>query len=225
MSLSSATLSAIQQAGAAAYAADAELKSAVKDYAVRVNAAMSANPYGLGNDTLFENWKVVARLSQTLSGIEQELKKVHHVASELIADDQPRVHEIPALAAPAESVAMVPGHHLDLATTDVVAKRRKTTGSYETRARKLRVGSLSANRIDAASSRAELGGNPAKLLRHLKTVLHPKGFTAINQTVIGHATGIPLGSMTAAIKKLVNRGHITTGPSGGFKLTKREGSK
>src|SRR5450830_1496137 len=100
MSLSSATLSAIQQAGAAAYAADTELKNAVQDYAARVNAAMSANPYGLGNDALFENWKVVARLSQTINGIEEELKKVYRVASELIADDQPSVREIPALAAP-----------------------------------------------------------------------------------------------------------------------------
>ena len=52
MSLSSATLSAIQQAGAAAYAADAELKNAVKGDAAPVNAAMSANPYGLANDAL-----------------------------------------------------------------------------------------------------------------------------------------------------------------------------
>ena len=225
MSLSSATLAAIQQAGAAAYAADAELKNAVKEYAARVNAAMSANPYRLGNDALFENWKVVARLSQTLSGIEQELTKVHHMASELIVDDQPRVHEIPALAAPAEAVAKVLGHHLDLATTDVVAKRRKKTGSYETRARKIRAETPSHNTNDAATSRLELGGNSAKLLRHLKTVLHPKGFTAINQTTIGHATGIPIGSMTAAIKKLMHSGHIMSGPTGGFKLAKLGVSK
>ena len=96
MSLSSSTLAAIQQAGAAAYTADAELENAVKEYAARVNAAMSANPYGLGNDAPLENWKVVARFSQTLSGIELELKKIHHMASELTVDDQPRVHEIPA---------------------------------------------------------------------------------------------------------------------------------
>ncbi len=223
MSLSSATLSAIQQAGAAAYAADAQLKNAVRGYAARVNAAMSANPYGLGNDALFENWKVVARLSQTLSGIEQELKKVHHVASELIADDQPRVHQIPALSAPAESVAMVARHHLDLATTDVVPKRRKKRGLNKVRARKIRAGSHSPATLGAPTSRPKLGGNSARLLRHLKTVLQTNGFTAINQTGTGRATGIPLGSMTAAIKSLVHSGHLVIGPTGGFKLRKLEG--
>lgn len=223
MSLSSATLSAIQQAGAAAYAADAQLKNAVKDYAARVNAAMSANPYGLGNDALFENWKVVARLSQTLSGIEQELKKVHHVASELIADEQPRVHQIPALAAPVEAVAMVPRHHLDLATTDVVVKRRKKTGSSEVRARKIGADSPAPATIDAPRSRPKLSGNSVRLLRHLKTVLQTNGFTAINQTGIGRATGIPLGSMTAAIKRLVHSGYLVVGPTGGFKLGKLGG--
>ena len=134
MSLSSATLSAIQQAGSAAYAADTELKNAVKDYAARVNAAMSANPYGLGNDALFENWKVVARLSQTMSGIEEELKKVYRVASELIADDQPSVRELPALAAPKKpSAGQALGRQQDLTTTDVVVKRKKKTATSKTR--------------------------------------------------------------------------------------------
>ena len=108
-SLSGVTLSTIQPArSAAAYAADVELKNAVEDDAARVNAAMSANPYGLGNDALLKNWKVVARLSQTLIGIEPKLKDVHHGATELITADQPRVHEIAALAAPSDSVATVP---------------------------------------------------------------------------------------------------------------------
>ena len=54
MSLSNSTLSAIQKAGAAAFTADVKLKSAVKEYAERVNAAIATNPYNLGNDALFE---------------------------------------------------------------------------------------------------------------------------------------------------------------------------
>lgn len=86
MSLSNSTLSAIQRVGGAAFTADAKLKKSVRQYAERVNAAMAANPYGLGNDALFENWKGVARLSQTLAGIEEELRKVYRVARELTED-------------------------------------------------------------------------------------------------------------------------------------------
>ncbi|OHC78148.1 MAG: hypothetical protein A3H24_07225 [Rhodoferax sp. RIFCSPLOWO2_12_FULL_60_11] len=219
MSLSSATLSAIQQAGSAAYAADTELKNAVKDYAARVNAAMSANPYGLGNDALFENWKVVARLSQTISGIEEELKKVYRVASELIADDQPSVRELPALAAPKRpSAGQALGRQQDLTTTDVVVKRKKKTAASKTRKLKTKANSRPSKPTGTATSPVELGGNAAKLLQHLKALLDANKFTVINQTAVGQATGIPLGSMTAAIKKLTASGAIMAGPTGSFKL-------
>lgn len=219
MSLSSATLSAIQQAGSAAYAADTELKNAVKDYAARVNAAMSANPYGLGNDALFENWKVVARLSQTISGIEEELKKVYRVASELIADDQPSVRELPALAAPKRpSAGQALGRQQDLTTTDVVVKQKKKTAASKTRKLKTKANSRPAKPTGTATSPMELAGNAAKLLQHLKTLLDADKFTVINQTAVGQATGIPLGSMTAAIKKLTASGAVMAGPTGSFKL-------
>jgi DNA-binding MarR family transcriptional regulator len=41
----------------------------------------------------------------------------------------------------------------------------------------------------------------------------------INQTEVAKKTGIPLGSMTAAIKKAVDKGLITIGPAGSLKLT------
>ena len=100
MSLTSSTLAAIQKVGAAAFTADEKLRKEVGQYAERVHAAVINNPYNLGNDNLIENFKVVARLSQTLAGIESELKKVYQVASELTGDDQPIVQDLPALAAP-----------------------------------------------------------------------------------------------------------------------------
>lgn len=72
------SLSAIQTAGAAVHAADTALKSAVQTYADHVRQSMSQNPFDLNTDSLFEEWKTVARLSQTLEQIEAELRKVHH---------------------------------------------------------------------------------------------------------------------------------------------------
>ena len=218
MSLSNSTLSAIQKAGAAAFTADVKLKNAVKEYAERVNAAMVTNPYHLGNDALFENWKVVARLSQTIAGIEEELKKVYQVASELIADDQPLVVQVPALAAPTPSSEQSVYSQNDMTPTDVLVKTKKKPSKPSTRAS---IASPSPAKLAGTSgNRMELSGNAAKLLQHLEHMLNANEFTVIHQTTIGQETGIPLGSMTAAVKKLIESGQIIAGPTGSFMLAK-----
>ena len=110
------------------------------------------------------------------------------------------------------------GHQQDLTTTDVVVKRKKKTTTSKTRKLKSKANLRPAKPTGTATSPVELGGNAAKLLQHLKTLLDADKFTVINQTAVGQATGIPLGSMTAAIKKLTEGGEIVAGPSGGFKL-------
>ena len=205
MPLSNTTLSAIQQAGAAVFAADLELKNAVKDYAERVHAAISANPYSLGNDAMFENWKVVARLSQTLTGIEVELKKVFHLASDLLADDLPTVMQLSAPGTPMPDTAFSANLQDDMLPTDVVAKTRKAP-------------SKRAARGPAAGQPMVPGGNAGKLLRYLQGVLRSDEFTVISQTSTAHQVGIPLGSMTAAIKRLIADAQIIAGPAGSYKL-------
>jgi hypothetical protein len=238
MSLPQTTLSTLQQAGASVFAADAALKNAVKDYAERVNAAMSINPFGLGNDGLFENWKLVARLSQTVAGIEEELKKVYQLATELTAEDGPAVHSLPALASPTQpTAAAVPGQP-DMVPTDVVVKTRKKKATASASAAKpspkpvgkpvakpvaqaavAPVAKKAPTRPAAAPGAPQApGGNPARLLRHLEGVLNSNEFSAINQSACGLATGIPLGSVNAAVKKLIETGRLVAGPAGSFKL-------
>ena len=123
MSISTSTLNAIQKVGAAAFTADDKLKKEVQSYAERVNLAMLKNPYNLGNDALIEAWKVVARLAKSMMGIEEELKNIHRIASELTQDDQPSVRETPALAAPV--VKQKKAKKVDEAVTTVKVKGKK----------------------------------------------------------------------------------------------------
>ncbi len=120
MSISLSTLTAIQKVGAAAFTADEKLKKEVQSYAERVNLAMLKNPSHLGNDALIEAWKVVARLAKSMMGIEEELKNIHRIATELTQDDQPSVRDTPALEAP---VAKKPkAKKIDAAVTTVKVK-------------------------------------------------------------------------------------------------------
>jgi hypothetical protein len=125
MSISISTLTAIQKVGAAAFSADEKLKKEVQSYAERVNMAMVKNPYNLGNDALIDAWKVLARLSKTMMGIEEELKTMHRIASELTQDDQPSVRDTPALAAPVSKKEAT--KKVDAAVTTVKVKTKAKT--------------------------------------------------------------------------------------------------
>lgn len=212
MTLSISTLAAIQKVGAAAFSADTKLKAAARDYAERVSAAITENPDKKGNDSLIENWKIVARLSQTLEGIEEELKKVYQVASQLVADDQPSQRDVPVPAAPARST----GKSGDDTPAPLRVKAKKKAVLP-----KVKVGKVKASKSkvgDGAARPLANGSNPAKLLARLEGLLNANEFTGISQTLVAKETGIPLGSMTAAIKKLVETGWLVIGPNGSLKL-------
>lgn len=274
MSLSSSTLAAIQKVGAAAFVADEKLRTEVKEYGDRVHAAIKKNAYSLGNDTLIENWKVAARLQQTLMGIEQELKKVYQVAADLTADDQPVVGDMPTLATPRAAAKKGGGRSAvaapapvkdtakknaakvgkpaaaakaasktravsppDLSPTDVVVKPKKKTAAPKAAAPKAattkavapkavapkaKAGKAKAKAAVAPGKSAALGANPTKLLAYFARTLNTGDFSAVNQTMTAQETGIPLGSMTAAIKKLIETGRILSGADGSLKLVASE---
>jgi hypothetical protein len=203
MSLASSSLAAIQQAGAAVYAADADLKQATQSYAERVATAMDQNPFGLGNDALFENWKRVARLSQSMAAIEAELKKIYFLAEDLVGDGASLVSTLPALAAPQDET-----------TTDVEVKSTTRSGVR----RRLSDRRVSATRVNALPGNTKLPGNAARLLQHLETLLNTEEFRLIKQTASAQVVGMPLGSVSAAIKNLLASGHLIAGSAGGFKL-------
>ncbi len=206
MSLNKELLATIQKAGAAVFEVDAQLKLAAKNYGERVQAAVGSNPFHLGNDTLFENWKMVARLSKTVAAMEEDLKNVYQMAGAL-SDVEPSVPELmPALSAPTPEVSAKAATPFvadsSLAATDVRIKRKKKIAAAKPRP------------VQATP----LPANAARLLKHLRYVLKTKGFAAINQTAVAKATGIPMGSMTAALKRLVVAGHVQANDDGQFKL-------
>lgn len=204
MPLPSQTLAAIQTAGAAIYAADAELKKSVQDYADQVKAAMLGNPFDLGNDTLFEDWKTVARLSQAITQIEAEFKKIYSAASDLSAGSRSGIAVMPTLTGPALSASADLEVVKDIDATDAVIKRApKKLKRVATRKQ--------ANR--------PLRGNTLTLLEHLVQVLNPTDFVKINQAAVAKDIGLAKGSIGASIAKLVQTGHLVTGPTGAFKLS------
>jgi hypothetical protein len=206
MALPAQTLAAIQAAGAAVYAADAALKEAVQSYADQVKLAMAENPFDMGNDSLFDDWKTVARLSRAVGQVEAEFQKIYNAATDLPAGASPAVLKAPSLSAPQakgdSDLAMVQ----EIEATDAVIKKLP---------KRIKV---AAKAKPAASQPTSLGGNSAKVLGRLLEILNPNDFLKINRAALGAEIGLPKGSIGASIAKLVATGHLIEGGVGEYKL-------
>ena len=104
--------------------ADGALKEALKDYPSQVSISMGSNRFDVGNDALFEEWKSVARLSQSVTRIEQELRQIFEATSLIAGTKQlaaPVTRQIAASAA--KLVAQVDA-------TDVVEKSKGPLKRY-----------------------------------------------------------------------------------------------
>lgn len=202
MPLPSQTLATLQAAGAAIYQADQELKAAAQDYGSQVKDAMSSNPFELGNDGLFEEWKTVARMSQALAQIEAEFKKIYLVASGLTASTM-AAPTIPTLIAPLSVVTAAPELAKDSQATDAIVKKPKPA---------------KAKQPAKGTAAKPLSGNTAKLFAHLVEVLSPNEFGKIDRQAVIVKAGIARGSVGAAIAKLLETGHLIANASGAHKL-------
>jgi hypothetical protein len=202
MPLPSKTLDSLQAVGAAAFKADTQLKAAVKDYATQVHSAMLTNPFDVGNDSLFEEWKSVCRLSQAVEQIELELKKIYSSASSLrgvvTASSKTLALPSPVGTAPSTSEVSTP----DDATDVKVKKPRK----------------IKRKVVRKAKAGGPLPSNAASLLSHLSTVLNPNTFGKINQTSVATAINMAKGSVGASVRRLVQEGFLEQDPKLGFKL-------
>lgn len=198
MALTPKTLAAIQAAGAAIYSADAALKEAVKSYADQVKQAMLENPFDVGNDNLFGDWKTTARLSRAVEQVEVEFQRIYRAASDLSLETGSSVLALPSFAPAQESVTGRLEMVQEIEATDaVVKKQRKPTKS---------------------TSKKQLSGNTAKVLSRLVDVLNHDEFVKINRTAIASEIGIPTGSIGASISRLTQTGHLIEGAFGEFKL-------
>lgn len=194
MPLPHLTISTLQAAGSAVFTADTELKKAVQEYAESVKLAMLNNPFDLSNDNLFEDWKTVARLSQSMTLIESELRKIYSTALGLVEGTKLIAAMPKVLSAPTSPVNQ--GGELqvltDIQATDISAKTPRKPNKKKPKPKLQHIA----------------GGNAANVLAHLQKVLNKDEFAKINQSAIATEIGLPKGSIGASIARLIKNGSI-----------------
>lgn len=89
-------------------------------------------------------------------------------------------------------------------------------GSLAATADKAKAGKPTPRKKVAA--KAALSGNEAKVMKYLSGVMSKTELVPLVGREVAQGAGIPVGSVSLAIKKLVEKGHLVIGHAGGYQL-------
>ena len=211
MTMNAKTIATIQAAGAALHDAHAALAEDGQRSAERVREALGHDAFSVSNDGLFEDWKLISRLAQSLEAMEAQLKDLYFTAIELAATCREVSHP---MAAPRLALASAPAP-LGRATVDVVdvviAAPRKAK----------RRGAGLATPVTAESTAAptpRLRGNAVSTLAFLRGHLDRDRFTRMTHAALADGVPMPLGSVGATIASLKTKGLLVEGERGSYRL-------
>lgn len=207
------TISSIQRAGQAVQDAHDALANEASEYSSLVMQSMTGDAFNVENDARFEQWKTVARIAQTLQGINDQLKQAYFAAGQIAMGGGPSKTSSArrlALTAPLRSAA-----------TDVVAKpAKKARLKKASRKQSDRTTDSAPKQPSARSavSASGLKGNAGRALDFLMTKLNKDGFSRVTHAEIAEGAPIPTGSVGAAVSALAKLQKIEEGERGSYKL-------
>jgi hypothetical protein len=220
MSLSKTTLSAIQQAGQGLHKATLVVAAAVREQAEHMVATVADQPYQAEGEQAFANFKMLARLSQDLLSLEEQLRALYATASELASPEMDVVVALPRGSARTRAVA---GGQKDQAE-DAIVKPASTRRAKP----KTAAGDLAKPKAGAKSKKVTkpakpvkpvtLTSNDNKILDYLKTVLKTDSWTKLTGAAVATGAGMPLGSVGISLKKVVLAGAVKKTGKGSYQL-------
>lgn len=200
MSLSKTTLSAIQQAGQALHKATVVVGGAVRAQAEHMVATVASQPFEAEGEQAFTNFKMLARLSQDLLSLEQQLKNLYATASELASPEMDVVAALPHAAA---------RNRAAVAAADDVAEDAV-----------VKPASVRRNKSTKPTPAVALTANDSKLLAFLQSVLTAKKSTALTSVQIAKGSGLPLGSVGVSLKKVIASGALSKSGRSSYQLAR-----
>lgn len=244
MTVSPKTIAAIQRASHALEEARAVLTQAAQLQATRVAEALSTDAFGLENDTQFEQWKSVARMSQSVQAMEEQLKLIYQAAGEIAFDSGAgtKVLRLPQTLLPSllVDVSDVVAGEASGAGAGGAKRGRKPgrkpgklgKGAKASKVSKTAKAAKAAQAVEAGEqagaaqpatgkTRARRDGKPAnadRVLDFLKTRLDRRSFGRVTHAEIADGTPLPTGSVGAAVVVLKARGLLLEGERGSYRL-------
>ena len=204
MSLSKTTLSAIQQAGTSLHRATVVVSTAVGEQAEHMVATVSSKPFQAEGEQAIANFKMLARLSQDLQSLEEQLRALYATAAELAS---PASDVVVALPRPRVAAASANDTAEDAIVKPAPLRRTKAKAKAhaQTQAKK-------------PAKAVALTSNDNKVLDYLKTVLKAGEWTALTGASVSQGANMPLGSVGISLKKVVESGAVKKKGRGSYQL-------
>lgn len=210
MALSKSTLSAIQQAGQGLHKATVVVSAAVREQAEHMITTVASQPFQAEGEQAFANFKLLARLSQNLNSLEEQLRGLYVTASELSSPEMDVVVALPHISARARAAAK---GQADFAE-DAIVK------TVPTRTAKVKVPAKNPAKVKTPKTNkpVKLTSNDHKVLDYLKTVLKADEWTAVTGAAVAQGAAMPLGSVGISLKKVVQAGAVKKKGKGSYQL-------
>ena len=188
MSLSQSTLSAIQIAGQGLHQATVVVSAAVREQAEHMVATVASQPFQAEGEQAFANFRLLARLSQDLLGLEQQLRQLYATAAELASPEMDVVAALPHTSVRAADA----NDKAEDAVVKPAVQRRTPAGA----------------RKPSSAKDIALTANDQKVLGYLKKVLKPAAWTDLTGAALAKGAGMPLGSVGVSLKKVLASGAV-----------------
>lgn len=198
MQLPNSLLVSVQKAGAATYAAEQQIKKILAEYSEFVKATVDSHSSDPSADVIFQNWRLITRLSDAMSAIEADLRTVHTMTAQLVQAETP-ILDAKSPVVQTLSLPFSPKGASDI--TDVKVKKEPQKPKRVKPAVKLD---------------KPLSPNAIKLMEVLLPMLNAESPIALKQKEIGVKAGVPSGSVAASFRLLVSKNLIQLDASGNY---------
>lgn len=208
MSIAPNTLLSLQQAGESLHAARQAFAQEVQQNASRVVGIVASEPFSNDADRAYAQLRTIARMAHELQAMEEQLKTLYGSAMELVAPETP---VLVALAdRPTRSRARANTSSIESAE-DVVVKPGLQKKPSKNRA-------TSKVTAEPSSQPQRLSANDEKVLAYFKDVLDRRSWKTLTQAAIAQGAGIPLGSVSLAIRRVIAARAVREGQKGSYRL-------
>jgi hypothetical protein len=201
----------------------------VREQAEHMVATVANQPFQAEGEQAFANFKMLARLSQDLQSLEEQLRALYATASELSSPEMDVVVALPRGSARTRALA---SGQQDLAEDAVVKPAAPRRFAGKTRAKSsastsapTSVKASRANRpvtkvskVAKAPKPITLTANDSRVLDYLKGVLKADSWTTLTGATVAQGAGMPLGSIGISLKKVVLAGAVKKTGRGSYQL-------
>jgi hypothetical protein len=181
------------------------VSAAVREQAEHMVAAVANQPYQAEGEQAFANFKMLARLSQDLQTLEEQLRALYATATELSSPEMDVVVALPRASARARAAAVAQN---DAAEDAVIKASPQGRGKPKPKTKK----------VVKSNKPVTLTGNDSKVLDYLKTVLKTDAWTDLTGAAVAQGAGMPLGSVGISLKKVVLAGAVKKTGKGSYQL-------